>query len=69
MKPMTEAEYVGHNGVICPVCRAEGHIEGGSFDLEEGYAFQDLGCQACGASWSDVYALTGYTMLELNEED
>lgn len=41
----------------CPFCY--GDIEGGSFDVDGGGAYQKIRCLACGASIIDYYELAG----------
>jgi hypothetical protein len=57
--PMTEAEYSGVGGNCCPFCRSE-NITGGSVEINNGGAYQTVGCDDCDKEWTDTYALTGY---------
>ena len=61
-EPMSNKDYVEGEGK-CPVCKST-QIEGDSIDIEGKHAYQSVGCNNCGASWVDEYALTGYAELE-----
>jgi len=54
-----EAKYVRSGGVYCPWCKS-GDLTGAGFDVDGGTATQDIICQSCGKTWSDVYKLIGY---------
>jgi len=63
-KPLTEAEYVSRNGLVCPACSysdasSTGHVQ---FDVP-GFLFEDNHCPSCGATWVAQYRLVGYTGL------
>lgn len=58
-EPMSQAEYVQMKGAQCPFCRST-DIEGGPFNVNEGTASQEMGCNECDAEWADTYTLTGY---------
>lgn len=64
---MTDKQYARCGGNTCPVCGMTGSLEGGSFDVDSGYALQEISCRQCASSWNDVYALTGFG--ELARED
>lgn len=68
-EPLTEEEemesnYVKNQGNHCPSCRSA-NITGGPFDVDGGEATQEMGCDECGASWEDLYNLTGYLNLDI----
>jgi transcription elongation factor Elf1 len=63
MKPMTNEEHTRHAETGCPVCRSE-QVTGAEIEIEAAGAVQTCGCNDCGASWVDVYALTEYVSLE-----
>jgi len=72
MKPLTDHEYaVKHKGQQCPACGSQ-EIEAERLDsdtLDPTYTVISItvNCNACGASWDDLYRLEGYQGL--NDED
>ena len=58
------AKYLAHGGIHCPACLSE-DIVGDSFNVEEGYCTQEMSCNACDATWTDEYELTGITDLKV----
>lgn len=62
MPKLTSEEYTKHNGYICPNCGSD-NISGEGIDIIGNEAQQDCVCSDCGASWIDVYTLTGYVNL------
>ena len=56
-------KYVASGGVVCPFC-LESNLHGGDIDVDEGRALQNIDCHSCGASWTDVYTLTGIDNAE-----
>jgi hypothetical protein len=62
---MTNEEHTRHaeTGQLCTVCRSE-QVTGAEIEIEGAGAVQTCGCTDCGASWVDVYVLTGYVSLE-----
>lgn len=65
---MTIAEYVMRNGTCCPICRSD-DLTGNDVDINEGVATQDVYCNECDASWTDVYVLQAYRSLETEEAE
>ncbi|ENZ77734.1 MULTISPECIES: hypothetical protein [Ralstonia] len=61
---MTDKQYVAHRGCRCPSCGNSEDLSGDSFNADGGTASQEMGCNVCEASWSDLYVLTGYSDLE-----
>lgn len=61
--PMSDAEYKAHGGNQCPCCKSN-DIEGREINVDSGTASQEVVCNACGASWNDIYRLEGYGELE-----
>jgi hypothetical protein len=49
--------YLAAKGLRCPKCSAE-TIGSDSLDADGPEARADCWCEACGASWVDVYTLT-----------
>lgn len=56
---LSDAEYVEKGGCTCPFCGSD-DIEGGSTNVDAGYATQEVSCNECDRSWEDQYNLTGY---------
>lgn len=61
---MTDKQYVAHRGSRCPSCGSSEDLSGDSFNADGGTASQEMGCNACEASWADLYVLKGYSHLE-----
>ena len=57
--PMTDAEYLATGGNACPHCRSS-EVAGGGVQTDSEGATQEVGCQACGATWLDTYSLSGW---------
>ena len=58
-EPEIEERYVAAGGTICPFCGSS-NIEGGSFEINAGYAAQDVVCLKCEREWQDSYILAGF---------
>jgi hypothetical protein len=54
LKVVKEAK---HTDSDCPSCGAA-DVQGSNIEIDSGYAFQPMGCGACGASWRNVYAFS-----------
>lgn len=68
---LSSEAYQRKQGACCPACESE-QIQGHFIEVNAGMAHQEIDCLDCGASWSDDYALTGYSTLvvpEPNEEE
>lgn len=61
---LSEKEYAGTGGTICPVCESGNISTASPLDYDIGIAWQDVKCDDCGASWTDEYKLIGYSNLE-----
>lgn len=59
---LSSKEYVAAHGVKCPFCGSY-DIQGGSVNIEDGHAFQDVGCDNCDAEWTDRYVLDAYFVI------
>ena len=57
---MSDKEYVATGGSKCPHCGEEAIEGNGSIELDNGIAWQDVGCGACNNTWVDVYKLVGW---------
>jgi len=62
MKKLTNEKYVAHGALICPSCESM-NIESGAVENDCATAWASVKCHDCGATWDDVYALTGYENL------
>jgi len=71
MKPLTDHEYVKHSGQKCPACESQDlEAERLNPDIVNEYGTVisvTVNCNACGASWDDIYHLEGYQAL--NDEN
>lgn len=45
----------------CPRCHSE-DIVGDSVTIDDGGAWQEVGCNECGAEWHDIYKLVDIEM-------
>ena len=52
--------YLKTGGVQCPDCNSP-DITGSQFDVDAGFCYQNVSCNACGAEWTDEYELTTVT--------
>ena len=60
--------HIKGKGLSCPFCGSSS-IQGGFTEIEEGKAFQQMGCTACEAHCQDVYKLIDinpYPVEEVN---
>lgn len=48
--------YIKARGLKCPFCQSES-IEGGFIEIQDGRAFQEMGCIECEGKWQDHYQL------------
>ena len=63
-KPMTQAEYLLHQGGKCPACTST-DVEAGHQEANGNVAWVEVKCGECGATWKEVYVLTGYSRLTM----
>jgi hypothetical protein len=49
--------YLENRGLKCPRCLSD-DIEGGSVDIDGPEATQDVSCNVCDATWTDIYTMT-----------
>lgn len=65
-----EKKYIESKGQVCPVCNKKYTVEGGSVEMDGDKAYQEVTCTSCGASWTDIYTLTGVldSTVETDEE-
>lgn len=60
---LSNFEYQESGGSKCPKCLSD-NILGGPIHVVGRGAIQTIFCNACGASWTDVYQLAGYDNFE-----
>ena len=66
---LTSEEYVMHEGCRCPNCGKEDGVESNSrVQTDASIAWQECYCTKCGAEWNDLYDLTGYDELQLQQK-
>lgn len=63
----TNKEYVELDGTRCPACNST-QLEGGSIDVDQGYAWQEIYCHDCHLEYQDVYELRSYYIPEVRGE-
>jgi len=61
---MSATTYVAAKGDLCPACQST-EVSGHGTDCARGEIALEMICSNCGASWDDVYKLTGYRGLTL----
>ena len=61
-KALTQEGYLNKSGLICPLCRCD-FVEGTEINIDGAGAWQKVACTKCGATWNDIYKLTGYADL------
>lgn len=66
--PTDPKEYAAAWGTRCPHCDGN-DLSGEQFTVEEGKAWQPIKCHGCGASWNDLYTLTGYETTQAPDAD
>jgi Zn ribbon nucleic-acid-binding protein len=59
MDRMTNTEYVGNSGLLCPYCKSTDVIAS-NHDADEMNVRIGVKCYDCFKSWQDRYVLTGY---------
>jgi hypothetical protein len=59
-------DYIKGKGLTCPFCGADS-IQGGFIQIENGRAFQEMGCPECEGTWQDVYKLVDVIPKESTE--
>ena len=63
MKIMTQEDYTGYEGGRCPACSSEDISSTEQMEHHGISVSQLIICDACGASWSDIFLLAGYDAL------
>lgn len=67
-KPLSQKAYVKASGCICPACR-KSNVSADHPEIDGSVVWVNVSCQDCDAQWTDVYELTGYSNLEVSDED
>ena len=57
---MSQEEYTKQDGQVCPFCHTKYRLDAGRYTHFTGGLVQEVECQACGATFDDVYELTAY---------
>lgn len=60
-------DHAARGGTCCPFCGWD-QIEGESVDTGDGQATQEMTCQQCSGEWTDVYELTGFSVVRIPED-
>ena len=60
---MSQRRYRKEGGCNCPFCGSS-EISGGSVEIGNGTASQEVDCNVCHKVWSDTYVLQGYEEVE-----
>lgn len=66
-RQMSDKQYVAKGGTQCPLCRHD-QVEGGELTVNDGFAWQQITCLGCAATWTDNYKLVSYE-LDSNPAD
>lgn len=67
--PSKNERYLSFGGNRCPNCGSDNiEAKSGSVEIDNGVASQGVDCNACGASWSDLYTLTGFVCDEIDPD-
>ena len=64
---LSQAGFVANEGHRCPMCLSVEVRCVGSLETTGSTAEQSVECSDCGATWADVYHLTGYNELQLRD--
>ena len=67
-RPLSYGEYRNIRGQICPACRGQNDLNGGFFIIYLDEVRRTVKCGDCGHSWIDVYKLTHYFDLRMDED-
>jgi transposase-like protein len=54
--PEQKKAYIEGESAHCPLCKSD-DIEGDHMEVDSTGAWQEVKCNACGATWQDVYKL------------
>ncbi len=62
---LTQKQYMKNRGIRCPACDTSKVETTDNGQLNAGGGVQGCMCVTCGATWTDIYTLTGYDNLEV----
>ena len=57
-------EYIESEHGGCPNCGKNVDVTGGSFEVSDNQAWQEVTCNECGCKFNDVYTLTDVEILK-----
>lgn len=57
-----ETDYLANCGTKCPHC-GSAELTGRALEVDAMIAWQPMSCETCGASWTDLFKLTGIANL------
>jgi hypothetical protein len=60
---LSPKEYAERQGAVCPVCGSK-NIVAGNGETRSDIRTENIDCNGCGASWTDIFTLSGYDNLE-----
>ena len=67
MEMLSSDDYVALKGFHCPVCNSTRIKAVTDLDVNGETCWQEILCTSCDAVWTDVYLLTGYEDLRIDE--
>ena len=59
----TSEQYVKDGGVKCPACSSRYITGTGNSNADGDWHSETVECESCGATWDDIYTLSGYDGL------
>lgn len=65
-QPLSDRQYLTRSGLACPSCHRNG-VTGEIPEVRDGpdQLYRPCHCQACGATWTETFRMTGYEQLKL----
>jgi hypothetical protein len=60
MKTTTQEEYVKACGLQCPACKSK-ELQCDTPQQDGAVIHQNIDCLSCGAYWTDLYTLSGFS--------
>ena len=67
-KTFTSKQYAKNHYGQCPACHSH-NVTAETLEADGNSAGSTVICEDCGATWTDIWELTGYIDLELPEEE
>lgn len=65
---MSIAEYLIYNGSKCPECGAVDLEDGAGHNADRDWILIGVTCNACGATWDDIFTLSSYDNLQVSKK-